>query len=72
MIAYEFFTRVKPFGQAERTLLLRMRMRPPSAKDPRLSPEVDVVVLRCLRKDPRARFRNCEELHEELSTSVPS
>ena len=70
VIAYELFTGVKPFDHVERARVLQMHMRevpePPSAKDPRLSPEVDAVVLRCLRKDPRARFRSCEELHEEL------
>jgi serine/threonine-protein kinase len=72
VIAYELFTGAKPFDHPERAVLLRMHMsdlpEPPSAKDPRLPPEVDAVVLRCLRKDPRARFRSCEELQEELRT----
>ncbi len=70
VIAYELFTGVKPFENADRAQLLQMHLsetpEAPSAKDPRLSREVDAVVLRCLRKDPRARFRSCEELHEEL------
>jgi hypothetical protein len=30
------------------------------------------VILQCIRKDPHARFRNCEELHEELSALAAS
>jgi tetratricopeptide (TPR) repeat protein len=76
VIAYELLTGVKPFHHEDRAKLQQMHMgdtpEPPSAKNPLLSPEVDAVVLRCLRKDPGARFRNCEELHEELSALAAS
>jgi serine/threonine-protein kinase len=76
VIAYELFTGVKPFQHQERAELLQMHLRetpePPSMKDARLPPELDAVVLRCLRKDPRARFRSCEELQEELHALLAS
>ena len=76
VIAYELFTGVKPFQHQERAELLQMHMRetpePPSMKDARLPPELDAVVLRCLRKDPRARFRSCDELQEELHALLAS
>lgn len=39
---------------------------PPSAKNPRLAPEIDAIVLKALRKDPAQRFQNAGEMKREL------
>ena len=38
----------------------------PSTLDPRVSPAVEAVVMRCLRKRPDERFASCRELAEAL------
>ena len=39
---------------------------PPSAKNPRVAPEIDAIVLKALRKDPAQRFANAGEMKREL------
>ncbi len=39
---------------------------PPSAKNPHIAPEIDIIVLKALRKDPARRFQNAGEMKREL------
>jgi len=42
----------------------------PSAINPSLSPAIDHVVYRCLRKDPAERFQSADELREALFAAI--
>lgn len=39
---------------------------PPSAKNPRIAPEIDAIVMKALRKIPAQRFANAGEMKREL------
>jgi serine/threonine-protein kinase len=70
VVAYELFTGQRPFRHKERAKLFYMHLTeapvPPRSLDPMLPPSVDRIVLRCMEKDPRARYATCEELQEAL------
>ena len=40
--------------------------QPPSARNPRIMPELDAIVLKALHKDPALRFANAGEMRREL------
>jgi serine/threonine-protein kinase len=70
VVAYELFAGRRPFRHKERARLLHMQLTeqpaPPSEVKPDLPASIDGLVLRCLEKDPAARFGSCEELHDAL------
>ncbi len=67
---YEAFCGRPPFeaGSPIETLarILTEDPEPPRAVDPTIPEEVEAVILRCLRKDPRARFASAGALAEAL------
>ena len=69
MIAYELLTRRRPFAGATGptrlfTALLTQRPAPPSTLALAVCPpaEVDALVLRCIEREPDARFQEVTEL----------
>jgi serine/threonine-protein kinase len=71
IVLYELLTGKLPFT-GETPLEIAMKHlsevpRPPSALRPEISPDLDMVVLRALAKDPAERFESAEEMDAELA-----
>ena len=70
IVSYEMITGQRPFGQVRGPALLTMIVTatppPPSTLVPGLPPQLDRVLLRCLERDPDARFANAGELAAAL------
>jgi beta-lactam-binding protein with PASTA domain len=71
IVLYELLTGKLPFN-GETPLEIAMKHlsevpRPPSALRPDISPDLDMVVLRALAKDPAERFESAEEMDAELA-----
>ena len=66
VILYEMLTRSVPFnaGNAMDTAIMHITQTPvtPRALNPRISLEVEGVIMKTLEKKPEARYRNCMEL----------
>jgi eukaryotic-like serine/threonine-protein kinase len=69
-VLYEMSTGQRPFAEVERSQLigaiLRKPPRPPTALNPRLSPELERIVGKCLQKDPNNRYQTARELAIDL------
>ncbi len=65
-VLYEMATGQRPFADVERSQLigaiLRRPPRSPNALNPRLSPELERIIGRCLEKDPDNRYQTAREL----------
>jgi len=72
VVAYEMLTGRLPFKANEAAELTRMhRMELPrdlNQIDPRISQELNKIVLRCLQKEPGDRFTTAEELENALAS----
>ena len=71
IVLYELLTGKLPFT-GETPLEIAMKHlseipKPPSALRPEVSPDLDMVVLRALAKDPADRFESAEEMDRELA-----
>jgi serine/threonine-protein kinase len=69
VIVYEVLTGRRPFeGQGAALMKQVLEGAPPlpSSLEPRLSPEMDRVLLRALAKRPAERFRSARQFHEAL------
>ena len=71
IVLYELLTGKLPFT-GETPLEIAMKHlseipKPPSALRPEVSPDLDMVVLRALAKDPGDRFESAEEMDRELA-----
>ena len=71
--AYEVLTRTTPFMGSTLEILTAHRKttpEPPSARAPEASifPELDGLVMRCLRKEPEERYQSFEETLVDLRT----
>ena len=71
IVLYELLTGKLPFN-GETPLEIAMKHlseipKPPSALRPEVSPDLDMVVLRALAKDPADRFESAEEMDKELA-----
>ena len=78
LVLYEMATGRYPFAEIERSQLigaiLHRPARPPTALNPRLSPELDRIIGKCLEKEPENRYQSAKELRvdlERLSPPVP-
>ena len=73
VILYEVCTGVRPFqGDTPTAVIVQhitTRPTPPNLINPNLSPTVTEVILRCLEKDPAARFPSALSLTTALSTA---
>jgi class 3 adenylate cyclase/tRNA A-37 threonylcarbamoyl transferase component Bud32 len=70
VVLYEIFTGELPFkgASAMQIMLKHLEEPPPSPRLvwPEVPPKLEAVILRCLEKDPAARYRSVEELLKDL------
>ncbi|MES1245619.1 MAG: protein kinase [Acidobacteriota bacterium] len=70
VVLFEIFTGELPFkGQSAMQIMLKHLEEPPPAPRtvwPEVPPKLESVILRCLEKDPAARYRSVEELLKDL------
>jgi serine/threonine-protein kinase len=73
VVLYHLLTGTPLFQSTSRAGLMKAHLTitppPPSSRVP-LSPELDAVVLRCLEKNPEARFPSADELLRELRAAI--
>lgn len=66
VVLYEALTGTLPFRAESPVALLRLHLEaepdPPSARRPGIPPELDALILRCLAKDPGARYPSADAL----------
>jgi eukaryotic-like serine/threonine-protein kinase len=76
VVLYEFLTGSPPFVAdafpEQCALILTAAVPPLRAKRLEISPRLEAVVMRCLAKDPGARFSSVGELTAELLNAVPN
>ena len=69
-VLYEMATGQCPFAEVERSQLigaiLRRPPRPPTTLNPRLSPELERIIWKCLEKEPENRYQSAKELAVDL------
>jgi eukaryotic-like serine/threonine-protein kinase len=69
-VLYEMVTGQRPFGGDSRLSVLSKILnedpKPPSQQTPAIPPELDKIVLRCLRKDPARRYQTMADLKVAL------
>ena len=77
IVAYEMFTATLPFVHENPLAVLNMHRdappAPPRSRNPSLPEAVELIILRCLEKDPGRRFGSCREMGQHLlgSSSAP-
>jgi eukaryotic-like serine/threonine-protein kinase len=71
VVLYEVFTGSLPFeGDSPLAVVLKhVNDAPPlpQSKNPRIEPKIAAIVMRCMEKDPGARFQSVSELYEALA-----
>lgn len=69
-VLYEMATGQRPFADVERSQLvsaiLRQPPQPPTALNPRLSPDLARIITKCLEKEPENRYQSAKELAVDL------
>jgi serine/threonine-protein kinase len=69
-VLYQMATGQRPFFEVERSQLmgaiLHRPPRPPTALNPRLSAELERIILKCLEKEPENRYQSARELAVDL------
>ena len=70
VVLFELFTGSLPFdGDSVMSVILNHIQQPPPQPrklNPRLSVELEAIILRCLEKDPAARYQRVSELLQAL------
>ena len=71
VVLYECLTGKKPFDSQSQFEIMAAHVtqapKPPIDIDPRISPELNAVVLKALAKEPADRFQTAEEFHLRLT-----
>jgi serine/threonine-protein kinase len=71
IVLYEMFTGTPPFeGDSPLAVVLKHVNDPPplpQLKNPRIDPKIAAIIMKCIEKDPRARFQTVGELYEALA-----
>src|SRR4029077_16355643 len=71
VLLYEIFTGSLPFeGDTPLAVVLKhVKNAPPlpKSKNPWIDPRVAAIVMKCIEKDPAARFQSARELYEALA-----
>ncbi len=69
-VLYEAATGRRPFEEATTPSLidaiLHQSPAPPSARNSRVSPELERIILKCLHKEPKNRYQSARELEVDL------
>jgi len=69
-VLYEMATGERPFGTAHGARLidaiLHQAPEPPRAVNPKVSPELEAIILKALDKDPERRYQSAKELRVDL------
>jgi serine/threonine-protein kinase len=69
-VLYEMATGQRPFAEVERSqiidAILHRRPRSPKAFNPKLSPELERIIGKCLEKEPENRYGSAKELAIDL------
>ncbi|MGD0791824.1 MAG: protein kinase [Terriglobales bacterium] len=69
-VLYEMATGQRPFADVERSQLIGAILRrpplPPAALNPRLSPELERIIGKCLEKEAESRYQSAKELAVDL------
>lgn len=72
VVLYEIFSGELPFNapSAVEIMLKHLREPAPSPRThwPEIPPKLEAIILRCLEKDPEARYRTVEDLQKDLET----
>ncbi|HAF61324.1 MAG TPA: hypothetical protein DCK95_03245 [Anaerolineaceae bacterium] len=72
VILFLLYTGFPPFFHNDLDILIKMHqtLLPPTPRliVPNLSSTMNAIILRCLSKQPRDRFKNASELHHEVQT----
>jgi eukaryotic-like serine/threonine-protein kinase len=70
LVLYEMATGQRPFAEVQTGQLIGAILRrppiPPRTLNPKLSPELERIIGRCLQKDPENRYRSAKELAIDL------
>jgi serine/threonine-protein kinase len=70
VVLYEIFTGVLPFTAPNAVEIMLKHLRelppPPHTRWPEIPPRLEEIILRCLAKEPDARYRSVEELARDL------
>ena len=71
VVLYEVFTGSLPF-EGDSAARRRPEARPgaaasPQSKNPRIDPKIAPIIMKCMEKDPGARFQSVNELYEALA-----
>jgi eukaryotic-like serine/threonine-protein kinase len=70
LVLYEMATGKRPFAEVKRSQLigaiLRRPPRSPTALNPRVSPELERIIEKCLEKEPENRYQSAKELAIDL------
>ena len=71
LVLYEMATGQRPFAEVQSGQLIGAIWRRPPAKprtlNPKLSPELERIIGKCLEKDPEDRYQSAKELAADLS-----
>lgn len=71
LVLYEMATGQRPFAEVQSGQLIGAILRRPPAKprtlNPKLSPELERIIGKCLEKDPEDRYQSAKELAADLS-----
>jgi serine/threonine protein kinase len=71
VVLYEVFTGSLPFeGDSPLAVVLKhVNEAPPlpQSKNPRIEPKIAVIIMRCMEKEPGARFQSVADLYESLA-----
>jgi len=71
VVLYEVFTGSLPFdGDSPLAVVLKHVNDPPplpQSKNPRIEPKIAVIIMKCLEKEPGARFQSVADLYESLA-----
>jgi tetratricopeptide (TPR) repeat protein/TolB-like protein len=70
VVLYELSTGRRPFASTQVPLLidaiLNKPPEPPSALNPKIAPGMEMLILKCLDKDPERRYQSARELRVDL------
>ena len=71
VVLYEMFTGSLPFeGDSPLAVVLKhVQEKPPSpqAKNPKIDPKIAAIILKCMEKEPAARYQTVNDLYEALT-----